>query len=272
MRIRGLVLGLVALAAVPAAAQAKPPALTVSELFAPRDGESGLAARRQGERPQPRRPQGQGRPPHAPAVARPQARQARRQAQGRRQGQAARRAQARYRQGPRDRPGRHAGRELQAARLRRQALPRRPHDQGDPRRWQRHGRRHGTPAHRPPDPATRASRPAPSAPSTPTTRRRRRTPSPPTRPTRARARRRRLTSLADASAFLYTGADPIQRGVAPGAIADAASRSCAAASSTATGAPVAGVRVDASLDHPEYGTTQHARRRRLRHGRQRRRP
>ena len=78
----------------------------------------------------------------------------------------------------------------------------------------------------------RSSRPSPS-PSIPTCR--------PTSPTR--------------SSFLYSGANRVQTGVAPGTIkTDAASPSCAAASRTATGSGLGGVAITV-LDHPELGRT-----------------
>ena len=62
------------------------------------------------------------------------------------------------------------------------------------------------------------------------------------------------TSLEAATSFLYTGANPIQKGVAPDTIELPRAAVLRGTVSNRLGGPVAGVRVTV-LDHPEYGRT-----------------
>jgi PKD repeat protein len=62
------------------------------------------------------------------------------------------------------------------------------------------------------------------------------------------------TSLWRAAEFLYTGANPIQTGVAPGIIAPRQAAVLRGKVQTATGAPLSGVTITV-LDHPEFGQT-----------------
>ena len=63
----------------------------------------------------------------------------------------------------------------------------------------------------------------------------------------------RIVSTLDATKFLYSGANPIQRGVAPGAI-EAQVAVLRGHVQDRAGAPIDGVRVTV-LDHPELGET-----------------
>jgi RHS repeat-associated protein len=62
------------------------------------------------------------------------------------------------------------------------------------------------------------------------------------------------TSIATATAFLYTGSNPIQTGVAPGTIVAQRAAVMRGGVRTRAGAPLPGVRVSV-LDHPELGQT-----------------
>jgi RHS repeat-associated protein len=62
------------------------------------------------------------------------------------------------------------------------------------------------------------------------------------------------TLIGDSTKFLYTGADPIQPGVAADAISPLRAAVLRGSVQTRMGTPIAGVRV-AVLDHPEYGHT-----------------
>ena len=62
------------------------------------------------------------------------------------------------------------------------------------------------------------------------------------------------TALAPATEFLYTGADPVQTGVAAGAIEPQRVAVLRGAVLTRDGSPLAGVTISI-LNHPEYGTT-----------------
>ena len=62
------------------------------------------------------------------------------------------------------------------------------------------------------------------------------------------------TDVLTSTEFLYTGGNPIQTGVAPGAIEPSVSPCCAGASYTRDGQPLPGVTISV-LQHPELGQT-----------------
>jgi plastocyanin len=64
----------------------------------------------------------------------------------------------------------------------------------------------------------------------------------------------KVTDIADSTAFLYSGANPIQVGVAPGTIEAKRAGVLRGRVLGQSGTPISGVRV-AVLDHPEYGQT-----------------
>lgn len=63
------------------------------------------------------------------------------------------------------------------------------------------------------------------------------------------------TTLASATAFLYTGSDPIQTGVAPGTIEAKRAAVLRGKVTTNDGTPLSGVKITI-LNHPEYGSTK----------------